>query len=162
MKRWLLVLIAALPTPALAGWEFANWGMAPDQVVAASNGAAARVAEDKDKRIRDMARLASGRAIVDGVNYTIDYFFDPKAKTLSAINFVPADADCDAAIAGFKARLGTPKEKRKETVLDPRKPPLVTVEYEWRGGALGKDKVSGVDVSVREMDIRYCQFLRSS
>lgn len=150
-----------LASPALAGFEFANWGMTADQVVSASSGAAVLVKDDKNKRIQNKLRLASGRATVDGVSYSLDYFFEPKSKGLALINFVPAEADCDAAIAAHKAKLGTPTEKRTETVIDPRKPPLVQVEYEWRGGALGSDKVSGVDVSVKAMGIRYCQFLRA-
>lgn len=152
--------VLAMASPALAGFEFANWGMTADQLVAASNGTATSVKEEKDKRILKMHRLAAGKAAVGGVDYTLDYYFDPKRRTLSGINFVPAKTACDAAIAEHKARLGTPVEKRKESVLEAGKPPLVQVEYEWSGGALGGDKVSGVDVSVKEYDIRYCQFLR--
>ncbi len=152
--------VLALASPALAGFEFANWGMTADQLVAASNGAASPVQEEKGKRIRSLFRLANGKTAIGGVDYALDYFFEPKSKKLAAINFVPAKTDCDAAIAEHKARLGTPTEKRKEAVIQAGKPPLVTVEYEWAGGALGSDKVSGVDVSVVEMNIRYCQFLR--
>lgn len=149
-----------IAAPALAGYEFAAWGMTADQLVAASNGAATAVKEEKDKRILKMYRLAAGRTTIGGVDYTLDYYFEPKRQKLAGINFVPAKTACDAAIAEHKARLGTPIEKRKESVLEAGKPPLVQVEYEWSGGALGGDKVSGVDVSVKEFDIRYCQFLR--
>ena len=152
--------IFAPASPALAGFEFANWGMSADQLVAASNGAASPVEEKKDKRIRKLLRLATGKTAIGGINYTLDYFFDPKSKKLAAINFVPAKTDCDAAIAEHKARLGTPTEHRKEAIIQAGKPPLVTIEYEWTGGTLGSDKVSGVDVSVTEMNIRYCQFMR--
>lgn len=151
----------AIASPALAGFEFANWGMTVDQLISASNGTAVQVRDDKSKRIQDKLRLTSGRTNLDGVSYTLDYFFEPKTKGLALINFVPAKTDCDAALSAHKARLGTPMEKRKESVIQPGKPPLVQVEYEWSGGFLGSDKVSGVDVSVKEMGIRYCQFLRT-
>lgn len=152
--------VLAMASPALAGYDFANWGMTAEQLVAASKGTAIAVSEEKDKRILKMYRLAAGKTTIGGVDYTLDYYFDPKRKTLSGINFVPAKTACDAAIAEHKARLGTPVEKRKESVLEAGKPPLVQIEYEWTGGTLGGDKVTGVDVSVKEFDIRYCQFLR--
>jgi hypothetical protein len=136
--------------------------MSASEVVAASNGGIASVKEAKDERIRGMLRMASGKAEIEGVSFDVDYFFNPKTKKLAAINFIPAKTQCDAALAAHTARFGSPAEKTKVMPIEQGKPPLVQVEYEWSGSAaLGSDRIAGVDVSVKEFDIRYCQFLRT-
>lgn len=152
----------ALAGPANAGWEDVAWGMNLDQVVAAGGPATARIKEDKGMRIMGMHRLATGKAIIDGMAFDLHYYFDPKSLKLKAINFIPPAKECDAAIAAYLGRFGRPTEKRKEMPLRPDEPPLVQVEYEWKGGpTLGGDKIEGVDVSVAKTETRYCQFLRS-
>lgn len=158
-----LALSAVLAaSPVWAGYLAAEWGMTAEQVVATSNGTITVVPEDKGKRIRDQHRLATGTAEIDGIPYVLNYFFDPKKKTLTAINFVPPKERCDDAIATHKARFGAPEQKREVLQLGGNRPPLVTVEYSWRGGmGLGSDRITGVDVSVVERGVRYCQFLRT-
>ena len=161
MIRWLVVPLAILSAPGWAQWEFARWGMTATDLVAASGGLASAVPDEDGKRIRDMHRLATGKTTLDGIDYTVDYFFDDKARKLVAVNFTPEKTQCDAAQAAYVARFGKPKEKRTELKLSPRQPPLITIEYEWRDRANGNDMISGTDVSAQEMRIRYCQFLRS-
>ena len=162
MKRLIALPLLAFASPAAADWEAARWGMNAGEVVAASGGSVAPVKEDKNKRIRGMHRLATGKATIEGISFDLDYFFDPKTRKLTAINFVPAKAQCDAARAAHSARFGTPIEKKKVMQIQEGKPPLVEMQYDWAGSpALGNDKINGVDVSVVEMDIRYCQFLRT-
>ena len=147
-------------TPTWADWEYAKWNMTADQVIAASGGSVQAVKEEKGKRIDNNYRLASGTGKFDGVDYVLDFYFDPKSNGLVEINFVPAKTACDAALTAHLAQFGKAKEEKTVISMDPRKPPLIQIVYQWETGLLGGDKVHGVDGSAKGMGIRYCQFLR--
>ena len=134
--------------------------MQPAAVVAAGGGDIQAVEEVKDKRILDKFHLATSQAEVDGIGYTLDYFFDPRTKQLVLINFRPAKTDCDLAIASHTKRFGDGHGQVEVKEVQPGKPPLVMTKFDWKDAATG-DHISGSDVAVKEYNIRYCQFLRS-
>ena len=160
LSRIMAVAIAAIPVAAQADWLAVHWGMQPDAVVAAGGGDIQAVEEVKDKRILDKFRLATSQAEVDGIGYTLDYFFEPSSRQLVLINFSPEKADCDLAIASHTKRFGDGSAKVDVKILKPGKPPLVMTKFSWRDAVTG-DSIAGGDIAVKEYDIRYCQFLRS-
>ena len=160
LPRIMAVAIAAIPVAAQADWLAVHWGMQPDAVVAAGSGAIQAVEEDKGKRILDKFRLATSHAEVDGIGYTLDYFFEPSSRQLVLINFSPEKADCDLAIASHTMRFGDGHGQVKVQEVQRGKPPLVMTKFDWKDAATG-DHISGSDVAVKEYNIRYCQFLRS-
>lgn len=165
MSRLLLkiaaVSIAALPVAAQADWQAVRWGMLPEAVIAAGGGQIQATQEIKDKRILDNYRLATSQATVDGVGYTLDYYFKPKDRKLALINYVPAKTDCDAAIASYTKRFGEGKGEVKSMELKPGKPPIIQTKYSWSDAASG-DHIAGSNIQVVEYGIRYCQFLHSN
>ncbi len=165
MNRLLLkiaaVAIAALPVAAQADWQAVSWGMLPAAVIAAGGGQIQPTDEIKEKRINDNYRLATGQAVIDGIGYTLDYFFKPDTTKLVQVNHTPAKTDCDAAFASHSKRFGDGKPEVKTIQMKPGKPPLVQTRYSWKDPARG-DQIAGIDLAVAEYGIRYCQFLHSN
>lgn len=156
------VLIAAVVLgvsgPAQAEWEFARWGMSVDDVVAASNGVAAKVKKDRAKRVWDFDRLAAGSWEEDGIDYELSFYFDSKEKTLKLVDLVPKETDCDRVIANYAAKYGAPRSGHKAVEVEGGRPPLVTSTHEWNHPESG-DLLQITDVSVKEYQIRYCKVL---
>lgn len=159
-RYWVALSLIAVSVAAQADWQAPRWGMQPEAVVAAGGAEIVAVEEIEDKRIQENHRLASSKAVIDGVGYALDYFFKPQSRGLVLVNHVPVKTDCDAAIASHNRRLGDGKAEVKSTVIQRGKPPLVTTKYVWRDPASG-DLIEGSDVAVPDYGIRYCQFLHS-
>lgn len=152
------VIAIGLSAPAKAEWEFARWGMSVDEVVAASNGVAAKVKKDKDKRVWDFDRLAAGSWEEGGIAYELSFYFDSKAKTLKLVDLVPGSIDCDRVIAAYGAKYGTAETARKAVAVEDGRPPLVTETHKWNHLESG-DLLQITDVSVKDFGIRYCKVL---
>lgn len=159
-RYWVALPLLLVSVAAQADWQAPRWGMKLEAVVAAGGSEIVAVDEIEDKRIQENHRLASSKAVIDGVSYTLDYFFKPKSSELVLVSHVPAKTDCDAAIASHIRRFGDGKPDVKSTVIQRGKPPLVTTKFVWRDPASG-DLIEGADVAVPDYGIRYCQFLHS-
>lgn len=78
---FLLVLtLLLLSQPSHADWEFTKWGMSPEEVLAASNGTATRMAAE-DKGPKYIGPPASGTPLLKGMHktwnfdFSVTYFF---------------------------------------------------------------------------------------
>jgi hypothetical protein len=95
VRYWLALPLLAFATPALADWQYTRWGMSVDEVLAASNGSASKVRDDKDKRVRKLPRLALGTVKEGDTEFTVEFFFEK--KKLRFLRYVPkTDLDCDS------------------------------------------------------------------
>ncbi len=65
------------PLPA-TGWDYAQWGMEADAVIAASNGNAVSTdATDTSLTVWDYPQAAEGTTKINGYDYTLKMHFDP-------------------------------------------------------------------------------------
>lgn len=115
MKRWLLIALAALPTPALADWQYTHWGMSVEEVVAASNGTVKKIKDRKGDRVRNLPRLAVGQANEGDTTFDVEFYFED--KKLRLIRYAPTGTmDCLGEEAFLLDRFGPaePTESVKE------------------------------------------------
>ena len=84
----------AAPSSALAQYEYAQWGMSLEQLIAASGGILTKEKDRKDRRIEGQRRLATGTADSDGIRLETRFYFAPKADELTRVNLIPAKEDC--------------------------------------------------------------------
>lgn len=111
--------MAGLATPALADWQYTKWGMSPDEVITAANGTAQKVKDEKDKRVRKLPRLATGKASEGKVNFDVEFFFlDNK---LSLIRYQPTGTmDCAGEEQFFLEHFGPAEPTEKVTEFKER------------------------------------------
>ena len=87
-------VVLGIETPALADWQYTQWGMSPAEVQAASNGTAVA---NQDRRL-DADDLTAGLTAFyrgDKRPFTAVFLFDTGGK-LSAVNLNPTDRiSCD-------------------------------------------------------------------
>lgn len=153
-----LALTASVP--ALAGWDRPAWGQTLAELLARGDLAAAKTKDKKDERIHEARKLAQGQAEIDGVAYTVNYFFEPKADRLSKVNLVPEASQCTAARDSFTARQGEGKREIKRTVIMADRPELVQEVIDWTLPD-GQGTISYVSVSFGE-EMKYCQLLHEA
>jgi hypothetical protein len=147
--------IAAAARPAAAGWDYAEWGMTPEQVVAASAGAA-RLATKQELK-DDLARFERDRKMMgpgapekpftytraralasfDGIGFDVkfDFLEDGKLANIRMAN--PSCSDGERVEKLLRTLYGTPSR----TVMMARKP----VRLEWVEEA-HKNKVSWMNL----------------
>lgn len=99
MKWPLFVGSLLIAAPACADWQYSRWGMTPDQVVAASKGAA-RLATDDERAQLDGPRtgprrtLAIGNHTAAGIPLSVRFVFDGDRLVLVSAGVTrPADAE---------------------------------------------------------------------
>jgi len=79
-----LALIGLAPTPAKANWQYTTWGMTPDQVVAASNGAA-RLAPEPRRLDQWRLTLATADYSADGFAFNVRFLFGREDRRLQCV-----------------------------------------------------------------------------
>lgn len=95
------------PTLAHAGWEWADWNMSPDAVVAASKGQVARSEPTPSSRVHGYDRLVQGEILRDGVRLKAQFYFSDAG--LRVIRLVAVDVkDCGVIRKAWTKRLGAP------------------------------------------------------
>ncbi len=154
-----LAFCVLLASPAIAGWEFAQWGMTPKQVVEASNGSVQIVADKKDQRVHNTPHFAKGKMQLDGVAMESDYYFAKKGKKLVMVDLAPEDdTQCAKVEAAFVSRFGEGKVERNSYKLRPDRPPLDNTHRMAIDAKTG-DKVSYSAFSAEGMGYLYCKIL---
>lgn len=84
-----LTLLAAA-SPASAEWQFTNWGMSVDEVVAASGGSVERYNGSPGQRIMGSNFQAKGSYSAGGYDFESEFYFDPSGR-LSVIRLMLID-----------------------------------------------------------------------
>lgn len=83
------IALGLVATPALADWQYTNWGMSRAQVIAASRGAASLVEGRPGERVFDADLGAAGSYSAQGFEFSTQFFFDAagrlKAVKLNAL-----------------------------------------------------------------------------
>lgn len=104
-----LTALIAFAAPAYADWETTNWGMSPDETLAALDGASSHTpaaAELFEYAGATYAPLVTLPHAVDGIEGEATLLFDT-SKALQFVVFTPGEiADCDALGAALTERYG--------------------------------------------------------
>lgn len=99
--------LALSVAPAAADWQYAQWGMNPDQVVAASNEAA-QPSLDRSLDIGDLRAALTAPYRIGSVPLMAVFLFDPKSK-LQVVTLKPGSGDlCPKIVETLGAHHGTP------------------------------------------------------
>ena len=147
-KFGLLLVVAGcvISVPAAAGWDYAEWGMRPEQVVAASAGAARLATKDELKREQDefdserkkfpaytppkmhASTRAMALALFEGIGFEVNFDFLVADGTLSSIRMLNhACSGGERVETLLRALYGTPSR----TVIQSRRP----IRLEWKDAA---------------------------
>lgn len=130
---------ALLVSPAAADWQYTRWGMTPQQVIAASKGAArqnANVAVDtgthRDERALLDAPYSAGR-----MSFRVQFFFSNANRRLVKVRLVlVGGADCSDVRADLMNVYGSPLSQAAGVVVrwrDTKRRNTVTLAN-WGGG----------------------------
>lgn len=153
MKRLLLAGLCALAcsTPALADWRYTRWGMSPEEVIAASAGAASAVKDEKGKRVRDYRRLAVGEVAEGDTKFMVEFYFDQ--KKLKLIRYVPTGGMNCTSVEEFLLRQFGPAEP-EDKVHELRDKNLVLLKTRKREWALpGGDRMTFSNLRLERPDL---------
>jgi hypothetical protein len=128
--RGLLMLCgaSALAAEARADWQYTRWGMTPDEVVAAANGAARLGAPPQGKTYEGFTGRALGRHEADGASFDAYFHFDAAGGLAKVALERTGGAACADLHRGLGARHGRPAKSTRNA--------FATVE-EWRDAAGG-------------------------
>lgn len=107
MHRWMVGLAALAvfaPGAARADWEYTKWGMTPDQVVKASNGAVKTMPPGQRMKSSAMhfENGASGSFTKGALRFAVNFDFDEKSQGLVCVRLTLLD---QAQSAAFKEAL---------------------------------------------------------
>jgi len=101
----LFAVALAFGSPADAGWEYAQWGMSPEEVVQASAGAARPTAQEPPARILDQDLLATAPYRMGEVALQAEFLFSPADRRLAMVRLT-ADPDvCGTVMFDLMERL---------------------------------------------------------
>lgn len=89
----LAALIAglALPGVALADWQWTNWSMPADKVIAGSGGALQPIVGREGQRVHGWDLKAVGPLTFEGFAFESEFFFDPEGRALKVVRLTLKD-----------------------------------------------------------------------
>src|SRR5260221_12644165 len=78
--------LSIMPFTASANWQYTQWGMSPEQVVAACGGSA-HLNQDNGALLpyTKALLLAKGQIQIDNLDFTIGFYFDVNRRTLNSV-----------------------------------------------------------------------------
>jgi hypothetical protein len=120
--KWLLFAMTALiAIPAHADWQFTRWGMTPDQVVAASKGAARLATEEEAARFdgprqKQRRTLAVGSHTAAGIALSVRFVFENNRLVLVSTG-VTRPEDAEPLRQAMLMRYGQPAFVSRVSVL---------------------------------------------
>ena len=101
------VAVVGMATPALADWQYTQWGMSPAEVQTASNGTAV-VNKDRTLDASDLTASLTAFFRGDKRPFTAVFLFDAAGR-LSAVTLNPSDRiSCDPIRKSLGEHYGTP------------------------------------------------------
>jgi hypothetical protein len=97
--------------PALADWQYTNWGMTPERVVAAAPVKVGPYADASLDTVDDTVRLVGNHEAL-GFKFAVAFMFDNRTNGLSRVKMLLSDvAQCDALKFKLSSIYGTPEMK---------------------------------------------------
>ena len=124
-------MLACISTPAWAGWDYTEWDMSPDQVVAASDGQVDITPHDPKTVLMGNSQLAVGKSSFEGVTLNAAFYFDPETQMLRAIDLLPERQDCDAFSAALQTRFGAREMETSDFFLEDGAPRMLEGKQSW-------------------------------
>ena len=122
------LIVAGMAAPAAADWRYTRWGMSPEQVVAASNGAVQLGPPPQGKTYDNLTGRALGKHEADGATFLAFFHFDA-ANGLAKVALERSGGTACAALQGaLVAQFGAPAKSTRNN--------FATIE-EWRDTARG-------------------------
>ena len=70
---WVAVAVGALSAPASADWQYTQWGMSADDVVAASDGSVVEVQGSTGEQVRGQDLRANGNYSAAGMTFKAQF-----------------------------------------------------------------------------------------
>ena len=110
----IFVAAACYATPAIAGWNGAEWGMTPSEVEQATQGFARATRSDLPREGRAAVRGASASFETAISDFEVEYRFDHEG--LMEIELTPGFEDCARVAEDFQASFGVPAY-REQAIL---------------------------------------------
>jgi hypothetical protein len=110
----LILLGAASPAPAMADWEYTKWGMTPEQVASASQGAVKVLPPSQRKRIEEakMESDAEGTFTDGKLRLHVAFSFDTGGAGLVAVGYNVLDPGQNDLLQEWLVRkYGPPRAK---------------------------------------------------
>ena len=113
MRPYLLTLaMLVVAPPANADWQFARWGMTPEQLVAASGGAAKLIPPRERPRMPPLETAAAGEFRDGSLSLRTTFSFGTDGSGLSCVFYgVRRHGDDEAFKAVLIQRYGPPQTK---------------------------------------------------
>ena len=109
-KSSLVVAMMALATPAYADWQYTQWGMTPEEVIAAADGQASSAIGLRGDQVRGQELGAEGTYSASGMEFKTQFYFSPLSGGLSAIRLHPKTpgscGELEREISGIYSRAG--------------------------------------------------------
>lgn len=128
------VVVAASPVwasePSSQGWNYTRWGMTPEQVVAASNGAV-RLHAPPPVRGATGSTLAAGTMPGGAFDFEVTFTFD-QSRALTHVNLKAPVAECPAVVRELNRVYGRPYHAPRSNIA---------VQASW------EDRSKNLDVS---------------
>ncbi len=105
-----MLLLACSPSAAMADWAYTHWGMTPEQVAAASSGAAKVLPPAQRTRYEeDHWELAVEGTFNDGpLRLSVGFTFDTRGGGLKCVMYNVLGADVEVLRAALLKRYGKP------------------------------------------------------
>lgn len=115
MRYWIAVtLLLCSAPPAVADWQYTKWGMTPEQVASASNGAVKVIPKAQRKRIEEarMENGAEGTFTEGALKLHVAFSFDTGGAGLNAVGYDVVDAAQNDLLKAWLVRTyGAPESK---------------------------------------------------
>jgi hypothetical protein len=114
-----VVSMSSMSFTASANWQYTQWGMSPEQVVAASRGSA-HLEQDNGALLPYLSAsdkallLAKGQIQIDNFNFIVGFYFDVNRRTLNSVFLtLPKCATSDAGRLKelLNAKYGDPRDR---------------------------------------------------
>lgn len=141
--------LCAIAVPAHAGWEYAEWGMSPEEVAAASSGSVEVSAYDPESVLYGNPQRAIGSGKYMGAPVDVRFYFDPKVNALRNIDLVPERSDCARVRDNMIDTFGAIDPSDEVITLDDGTPLDQTV-WEWTDPENG-DQVEFLQVTTKSV-----------
>lgn len=141
----LVALIAGLAAPgvALADWQWTNWSMPVDQVIAGSRGALQAVAGRDGQKVHGWHLRAAGPLTFEGFQFDSEFFFDSEGRALQVVRLTLKDpTQCVALEQRMVALHGAPADGSRD--LGALKTRILAWPDDGAGNFLGLTGISAI------------------
>lgn len=114
MMKYLTLYACVVASPAAANWQYTRWGMTPDEVIAASGGAATAGSGERSVQ-GDQIKGAVGSYISGTYRFGLTFWFGESGLSTVSLG-LDDDAQCLLVHRDLLARYGEPVEQSGRAV----------------------------------------------